>query len=184
MVFAFSFPSNSAPDISNRRFLLQIEIPPESPQPEPEPEPQSQGFNPWADHNPWAPEESVSSGWMESGSPGYSHRSYRSPDGRFTFSSTTIGGGYSSRRAAQPGETPSPFMATLDDFFQSMRVRHTDGETQRPPAMNTLPYSHAAGMREPDAMHDGFQPQDEGARHPQQFPRDPNVMQQLQSFAR
>lgn len=75
-------------------------------------------------------------------------------------------------------------MATLDDFFQSLRVGYTDEGTQRPPVMNMPPYSHTAGVREQDVMHDGFQPRDGGARRPQQFPRDPNVLQQLQSFAR
>lgn len=79
---------------------------------------------------------------------------------------------------------PPPVMGVFDDIFRSMRVRHTDEQLQGDSGMNMPPHSHAAGMREPDVMHDGFPPQDGGARRPQRFPRDPNVLQQLQSFAR
>lgn len=187
------FPSHfsSAPDVFLTAVcLLQIEIPPESPQPEREREPQSPPVNPWADHNPWAQEESArpqSFGWMESGSPGYSHRSYRSPDGRFTFSSTTIGGGYSPRQGAQPNQMLPLIVGSLDTLFQTMRATYDDDQMQRSPEMNMPPHAHAAGMREPDVMHDPFQTQDERARRPVfhegQFPRNPNGLQQLQGFA-
>ncbi|KAF3389494.1 Mitochondria fission 1 protein, partial [Penicillium rolfsii] len=176
----FSFPP---PSLSNRCFLLQIEIPPESPQPEHEAELHLPQVNPWADHNPWAHEEPTrpqASGWMESGAPGYSHRSYRSPDGRFTFSSTTIGGGYSSRQDVQPNPMLPLMVQSLDTLFRGLVGTQDIHQTQRGPGMNDSHDPHAAGMREPDVMHDPFQAQDEHARrHEGLFPRDANSPQDM-----
>ncbi|CEO60375.1 hypothetical protein PMG11_05004 [Penicillium brasilianum] len=163
-------------------FTEIIEIPPESPQPEHEAEPHSPPVNPWADHNPWAQEETLpprTSGWTETGAPGYSHRSYRSPDGRFTFSTTTIGGSYSSRNEGQPDPLPT-VIQNLGALFQGLAGTYDHHQTQRSSGMP--PRFHAAGMREPDVMHDPFQAHHERARrHEDLFSRDPNDPQHMES---
>lgn len=86
---------------------VQIEIPPDTdPEPPglntppspPRPAGLHSPFNPFVGHNPWAhgePEEHDDDDHDPFGfgsGPGFAHRAYRSPDGRFTFSSTTFGG--------------------------------------------------------------------------------------------
>ncbi|KAJ5613190.1 hypothetical protein N7510_006384 [Penicillium lagena] len=116
-------------------FTEIIEIPPEEisddpPELEPIDRTSPRHFNPLdplADHNPWARPESPDrreygdNFFAGGGSPSYSRRLYRSPDGRFTFSSTTIGGGSSPH---QGGEQPNPLVPmmvrSLDMIFQGL----------------------------------------------------------------
>ncbi|KAJ5380499.1 uncharacterized protein N7496_002927 [Penicillium cataractarum] len=121
------------------------------------------------------------SGWTEAGAPGYSHRSYRSPDGRFTFSTTTIGGSYSSRHEGQLDQLPA-VMQSIGALFQGLSGTYDHHQTQRGPGMEMPPHSHAAGMREPDVMHDRFQAHHERARrHEEYFFRDPDGPQHMES---
>ncbi|KAJ5125583.1 hypothetical protein N7476_010076 [Penicillium atrosanguineum] len=104
-------------------FTEIIEIPPDpdTPPPELEPEPRTPPINPWADHRPWGSEETAGPrpfDLMDSGSPGYSQHTYRSPDGRFTFSSTTIGGGYSSPQSTA-NAPPNPMLPMM---FESLNT--------------------------------------------------------------
>lgn len=120
------------------------------------------------------------SGWTEAGAPGYSHRSYRSPDGRFTFSTTTIGGSYSSRHDDQLGQLPA-VMQSIGALFQGLSGTYDHHQTQRGPGMEMPPHSHAAGMREPDVMHDPFQAHHERARRHEDFvSRDQNGPPQME----
>ncbi|KAJ5168486.1 uncharacterized protein N7482_004080 [Penicillium canariense] len=167
-------------------FTEIVEIPPDSPQSEREPELHSPPINPWADHNPWTREEpsaSQPSGWMDSGSPGYSHRSYRSPDGRFMFSSTTIGGGYSPRQGnAQPNAMLPLMMQSLDSLFQGLSESY-DHQGQRSPAMDHPRHPYAAGMRDHDPVQDPMHSRsitDEDAEQREGlFPRDPDGPQHM-----
>lgn len=71
---------------------------------------------------------------------------------------------------------------SLGALFQGLAGTQDNHQTQRGPGMNVPPYSHAAGMREPDVMHDPFQAQDERARrHEGLFPHDPNGPQNMAS---
>lgn len=111
-------------------FFLQIEIPPDT-DPEPPrlnapPSPPRRArthspFDPFGGHNPWAHGEPEDDDERDpfgfgAGSPGFAHRTYRSPDGRFTFSSTTFGGagpgggGGAGGAAAAAGSRSSPGM--------------------------------------------------------------------------
>jgi hypothetical protein len=74
-----------------------------------------------------------------------------------------------------------PFMMqSIDTLFQGLTGTHDIHQTQRGPGMNVHPYPHAAGMREPDVMHDQFQAEDEHARRQEGlFPRDTNGPQDM-----
>ncbi|KKK17953.1 hypothetical protein AOCH_004439 [Aspergillus ochraceoroseus] len=83
--------------------------------------------NPWMDHDPWAhqdddDDDDEPSGW-ETTNPGYgfTRRTYRSPNGRFTFSSTTYTHGFPRRPSgSQRDVTMDPLVRGIDSFFQSM----------------------------------------------------------------
>lgn len=79
-------------------------------------------MNPWADHNPWAHQEDE--GDDDTGGNIFRHRTYRSPDGRLTFSSTTFGGGFSDRAAGPPrgisGDPLMPMVRSLDTIFHGL----------------------------------------------------------------
>jgi E3 ubiquitin-protein ligase RNF115/126 len=83
---------------------------PSSPRRSPRESPRSPA-HPFLDHNPWA--DTGNTEFHEFGNGGgFSRRSYRSPDGRFAFTSTTYSRGFPSRRVRGglpdilPGEDP------------------------------------------------------------------------------
>lgn len=84
-------------------------------------------MNPWADHNPWAHEEPDDT---HGGGNGLRHRTYRSPDGRFTFSSTTFRHGFGDRSAGPPrgaAEDPlMPMVRSLDTIFHGLADTYRD----------------------------------------------------------
>jgi len=89
---------------------------------------------------------------MDSGSPGYSQRTYRSPDGRFTFSSTTIGGGYSPRQSAATA-SPNPMLPMM---FESLnRIFQGLSETYDPHNANG---SRSPGFDDPFLAHSSSSP--------------------------
>ncbi|KAJ5190581.1 uncharacterized protein N7498_009566 [Penicillium cinerascens] len=161
-------------------FTEIIEIPPDpdTPPPEQDPEPRTPPINPWADHNPWDRDEAAGPrpfGFMDSGSPGYSQHTYRSPDGRFTFSSTTIGGGYSSRQSAATAPTnpllPMMFEG-LNALFQGLQETHEPHEA-RSPGLDDPFMAHSSswpnidpGVSNAHAGHEGLFPRDTDRAQP------------------
>lgn len=114
---------------SDKKMGLQIEIPPDT-TPEPSSHvdrPSRVGINPWEDQNPWA-EEGPADTDRFLGGPGFSRHTYRSPDGRFTFSTTTYSGGFPGGFLGQPtspgGPLPEdplmPVMRSLDTIFNGL----------------------------------------------------------------
>lgn len=116
---------------ANFSSVLQIEIPPDTAPDPPEEDPSipphertrpRPPLNPWADHNPWAHEEPEPD--FFGGGNGFRHRTYRSPDGRFTFSSTTFGSGFPDRPAGPPRGVPGdplmPMVRSLDTIFHGL----------------------------------------------------------------
>ncbi|KAJ5776589.1 uncharacterized protein N7511_001600 [Penicillium nucicola] len=102
-------------------FTEIVEIPPDIPtdNPQERASPMSQPRNPWADHNPWSIDEDFATTSREF--PTGFHRTYRSPDGRFTFSSTTVGGGLSSSPRAYGPSTGIPMMMqNFDSLFREL----------------------------------------------------------------
>lgn len=113
---------------------------------------------------------------MDSGSPGYSQHTYRSPDGRFTFSSTTLGGGFSTRQSAtnRPPNPALPMMfESLNTLFRGL------SETYDPH------HPHGArspGFDDPFAAHSSNWPNadsDDPAEHEGLFPRNADRAQPM-----
>ncbi|CAK96392.1 uncharacterized protein An02g02180 [Aspergillus niger] len=118
-------------------FTEIIEIPPD---PDAEPPPSfhrppsppaadnARSPNPWADHNPWAHQEEdddIDHGWGPGHGNGFTHRTYRSPDGRFTFSTTTythgLRGGSPPTQQRQANPDPlMPMVQGLDSIFHGL----------------------------------------------------------------
>lgn len=126
---------------ANRRY--QIEIPPDtedsSSRPTNDSPPREENnqpnVNPWADHNPWANEEGYG-GDDNTWRPGFSRRTYRSPDGRFTFTTTTTlgGGGFHMGRSMDQRQMPIdpliPVVRSLDTIFHGLADTYRHGQNQ------------------------------------------------------
>lgn len=128
----------------NSDFTEIIEIPPDTEEPprhatpppaSPHRERTFPPVNPFANHNPWTHDDEDDYDTHGFGSsPGFAHRAYRSPDGRFTFSSTTFNGsgGFSSgggfggppRSAGygtdEFGDPLMPMVRRLDTIFHGL----------------------------------------------------------------
>ena len=150
---------------SNR---LQIEIPPDDSPPEPYIEHDSPPANPWESHNPWPQEDLPRAyGFMDATSPGsprYSQHTYRSPDGRFVFSSTSVRGGFSSRQAnPQPDPAVPMLFEGLGSIFQTLT---NTAYNQRAP--------RGASAMDPFDTDHGIEEYDDPPEH---FPREPDAPQ-------
>lgn len=137
-------------------------------------------MNPWADHNPWGRDESAGPrpfDFMDS-SPGYSQRTYRSPDGRFTFSSTTIGRGYPRQSTSSAAQTPIlPMMLeSLNTIFRGLSETYDphNPHGSRSPGFDNPFMAHSSSP--PD--HDPAGP-DAHAGHEGLFPRDTDRAQPM-----
>ncbi|PLB40165.1 putative RING finger domain protein [Aspergillus candidus] len=102
----------------------EVPDPPEAFPEEPRPPPRRANTNPWADHNPWAHQDDDPDEWGPGD--GLRTHNYRSPDGRFTFTSTTFNGGFGPQRSggqrsrqAQP-DPLMPVMWGLDRIFHGL----------------------------------------------------------------
>ncbi|KAJ5959697.1 uncharacterized protein N7479_006847 [Penicillium vulpinum] len=76
--------------------------------------------NPWIDHNPWEQDtqEQQGPGLFGSGTPPYTFsRTYRSPDGRFSFSSTTVDSRFPS---GQRNDGPNPMVPMMMQSFDTL----------------------------------------------------------------
>ncbi|KAJ5550529.1 hypothetical protein N7535_001528 [Penicillium sp. DV-2018c] len=134
-------------------FTEIIEIPPETPsEASASPQPDSSSAprpNPWRDHNPWEQEESYpsqGSGISGNASPPYSSfRTYRSPDGRFSFSSATFEAGTSSGQRNTDANPMVPMMMhSFDAILQGLmepnpRTYRGYGEESLDPHSSTAP---------------------------------------------
>ncbi|PYI25041.1 hypothetical protein BP00DRAFT_452489 [Aspergillus indologenus CBS 114.80] len=128
-------------------FTEIVEIPPDpdeeppltSDRPDSASSPRSAGspLNPWADHDPWAaqgdhdrndgnqPRDSGVAGG------GYQHRTYRSPDGRFTFSTTTYThgfGGQSPSTQTTSNLDPLSMVQSMDNIFRGLTSTYQNRE--------------------------------------------------------
>ncbi|KAL4887838.1 hypothetical protein BDV59DRAFT_196949 [Aspergillus ambiguus] len=75
--------------------------------------------NPWANHNPWAHYDDDRDSWDPGN--GYRYNSYRSPDGRFSFTSTTYTHGSSPHRSrGMPADPLMPMVRGLDTIFNGL----------------------------------------------------------------
>ncbi|KAJ5991411.1 hypothetical protein N7499_003827 [Penicillium canescens] len=93
-------------------FTEIVEIPPDIPPDSPPEHAASLSqprVSPWGDHNPWGIDEELP-GTPSRDIPSGFHRTYTSPDGRFTFSSTTLGTGHSSSPRAYGSNAGIPMM--------------------------------------------------------------------------
>ncbi|OOF99451.1 hypothetical protein ASPCADRAFT_203217 [Aspergillus carbonarius ITEM 5010] len=165
-------------------FTEIIEIPPD-PDADPPPDrppsapaPGSARPNPWADHNPWAHQEEdddLDPGWEPGNGSGngngFTHRTYRSPDGRFTFSTTTYTHGFP--RRSPPSQRPvndplMPMVQGLDSIFNGLastyRQQNTAGSTSSQPHIRDRDRGRTLGSFEFDIEADGRR-QDDGL-HP------------------
>ncbi|OJJ47210.1 hypothetical protein ASPZODRAFT_15887 [Penicilliopsis zonata CBS 506.65] len=125
-------------------FTEIIEIPPEETHPDPSPinltppprqeRRQQTPINTLADHNPWADDHETDP-YLSTGSrgSGFSRHTYRSPDGRFTFTSTTYNGGFPPGRGMMTGDPLMlPMVRSLDTIFHGL------ADTYHPEARSPL----------------------------------------------
>ncbi|PLB55764.1 hypothetical protein P170DRAFT_433256 [Aspergillus steynii IBT 23096] len=132
-------------------FTEIIEIPPDTEAPDPPEEAPGDRFsppvNPFANHNPWAstghdePSDDFfggpGGGRRGSSGNGFSHRTYRSPDGRFTFSSTTYSSGFPRRQSTDPqgnlqNDPLMPMVRGLDTIFHGLANTYQQTDPHRP----------------------------------------------------
>ncbi|KAJ5387528.1 hypothetical protein N7509_010069 [Penicillium cosmopolitanum] len=86
-------------------------------------------INPFTDHNPWAQDQespphpgSAAYDPMDFAFPGYSHHTYRSPDGRFSFSSSTIRGSFPPRQGAGGGGGAGAYSNPMIPMLQTLQT--------------------------------------------------------------
>ncbi|KAF9890711.1 hypothetical protein FE257_005577 [Aspergillus nanangensis] len=110
-------------------FTEIIEIPPDPEEDVPDPPTSVPGerpdspANPWANHNPWANQNDDPDPWDPGN--GYRHHSYRSPDGRFSFSTTTYTHGFTPSQSPRsqrerPMDPMMPMVRGLDTIFHGL----------------------------------------------------------------
>lgn len=107
--------------------------------------------------------------FMEAPSPGYAHRTYRSPDGRFTFSSTTVNSrsefGWSTR---QPSDHPDSMLPAMVQGFDAI----LRGMLNPPPFYHT-PHRRSPGLDDPFDPHlPGWSETDDHTGYEELRPRD------------
>ncbi|THC92049.1 hypothetical protein EYZ11_008487 [Aspergillus tanneri] len=117
---------------------LQIEIPPDPDAPDHPPDhPPDPPHNPWAHHNPWDQDGEDDQTYDDDPS-GFTHHTYRSPDGRFTFSSTTYSHGLPRRRQSShpqgnmPIDPLMPMVRGLDTIFHGLANTYQQTSALRP----------------------------------------------------
>ncbi|KAF7585241.1 hypothetical protein BBP40_011600 [Aspergillus hancockii] len=152
-------------------FTEIIEIPPDTEVPDPPtsvPEDRSHSppHNSWRHHNPWAHQEADEDPHDWDPGNGYRHRTYRSPDGRFTFSSTTYTHGFSPRRSSgqhNPADPLIPMVRGLDSIFHGLADTYRQTEYRQPGDRDA-----AQGQGQGQGM-DGGQNQAHGLQGPREF---------------
>ncbi|CRG83919.1 Mitochondria fission 1 protein [Talaromyces islandicus] len=114
-------------------------LPPFSSRPSRSPRPPDDSRYGILDHNPWQNVGDDNDEQDNGNGPRYSSRSYRSPDGRFTMTRTTItsgmpGGRRRSMGSPEPFAAPDPLMQTIGSFFQEIAGAYgTRGRDVRTP---------------------------------------------------
>ncbi|PYH80704.1 hypothetical protein BO82DRAFT_285662 [Aspergillus uvarum CBS 121591] len=125
-------------------FTEIVEIPPDpdeapsltSDRPDSAASPRSAGspLNPWADHNPWAAQgdhDRNDGNQLRDSGGGFQHRTYRSPDGRFTFSTTTYThgfGGQSPSTQTTSNLDPLLMVQNMDNIFRGLTSTYHNRE--------------------------------------------------------
>ncbi|KAI9044098.1 putative RING finger domain protein [Aspergillus affinis] len=147
-------------------FTEIIEIPPDTEAPDPPEEAPEDRFTPpvnsFANHNPWAStgvddfQDRFSGGNRGTGNDsgnGFSHRTYRSPDGRFTFSSTTYSSGLPRRSTDPQGNMQNdplmPMVRGLDTIFHGLANTYQQTDPHRPAGQQPW-----GGRQRPWHLHD------------------------------
>ncbi|KAJ5928455.1 RING finger domain protein [Penicillium verhagenii] len=155
-------------------FTEIIEIPPDNVSPEPLIEPDSTPAEPWENDNPWSQEDLPRTfGFMNSPSPSsprYSQHTYRSPGGQFTFTSTSVRGGYSNRHGTTPMNPAMPMMMQgLGSILQALSETGADHRGPRAGAMDPF-HPDSPGWDDHDRH--GVNESDDP---PEMYPRDANA---------
>lgn len=114
---------------------------------------------------------------MDSPATGYAHRTYRSPDGRFSFSSTTINGsgefGWSSRRSVNhPNSGFSAMLHGLDVALRGMAETYDPPPHRRSPGPEDPFDPHLPGWSAMDdyTSHEGLRPRNTDRPQPRAPP--------------
>lgn len=157
-------------------FTEIVEIPPELPS-EGSPShradsPSPPRVNPWMDHNPWErdTQERQSPGLLGSDAPPYSSlRTYRSPDGRFSFSSATLDTGMP---AGQRNNRPNPMVPMMMQSFDAILQNLMEPNPRGYRGFGEDPF-HPQSSTSPDWLEDDHLT----GHHPGLFPRNADAAQ-------
>lgn len=124
------------------------------------------------DHNPWErdTQERQIPGFLESETPPYSSlRTYRSPDGRFSFSSATLDTGMP---AGQRNNGPNPMVPMMMQSFDTILQNLMEPNPRGYRGFGEDPF-HPQSSTSPDWLEDDHLT----GRHPGLFPRNADAAQ-------
>ncbi|CAI7603622.1 unnamed protein product [Penicillium pancosmium] len=156
-------------------------------------------INPFTDHNPWAQDQespphpgSAAYDPMDFAFPGYSHHTYRSPDGRFSFSSSTVRGSFPPRQGAGGGGAGAysnpmiPMLQTLQTILGDISDAHdNDHHNPHNPHHHHTEQQYGNRSPRPEESSRRYSPDpdptsiDEYAEFEGLFPRDSNRPQRM-----
>lgn len=144
---------------------------PSSLSPRPPHSPRSPTRNPFLDHNPWADTPDDESQGFGNG-PRISRQSYRSPDGRVTFTSTTFTTGMGGRHRSPGSPEPyaaEPLLRTVGSIFQELAGTYNTQNRHVPPPDREDPWE-TPGATRGAYLHGGLWPRDTESPQPQTVP--------------
>ncbi|CAI7651374.1 unnamed protein product [Penicillium crustosum] len=156
-------------------FTEIVEIPPELPSegsPSHRADSPPPRANPWMDHNPWErdTQERQIPGFLGSETPPYSSlRTYRSPDGRFSFSSATLETGMP---AGQRNNGPNPMVPMMMQSFDTILQNLMEPNPRGYRGFGEDPF-HPQSSTSPDWLEDDHLT----GHHPGLFPRNADAAQ-------
>ncbi|KAK5798394.1 hypothetical protein VI817_004684 [Penicillium citrinum] len=180
----------------NPEVFAQIE---ESSPPERDSFPRSPPLNAFSNHNPWSEEEAAAAAEeedspshhasaaynpMDFAFPGFSHHTYRSPDGRFNFSGTTVRGSFPLRQGGTYSNPMIPMLQTLQTILGDMSETHDTESNSNQHQDHHSPHRHQRSSRfeasprqqSPDPDHTGL---DQFVEFGELFPRNSDRPQRM-----
>lgn len=177
-----------------------VQIIEESSPPERDSFPRSPPLNAFSNHNPWSEEEAAAAAAEEEDSPshhasaaynpmdfafpGFSHHTYRSPDGRFNFSGTTVRGSFPLRQGGTYSNPMIPMLQTLQTILGDMSETHDTESNSNQHQDHHSPHRHQRSSRfeasprqqSPDPDHTGL---DQFVEFGELFPRNSDRPQRM-----
>ncbi|CAG7952763.1 unnamed protein product [Penicillium olsonii] len=136
--------------ICHSDFTEIVEIPPETPEPQRSRSQESVSPNPWGDNSPWEEEDNRPAGFL-GGSPHYNaFRTYRSPDGRFQFSSATFNPRSNDQQRAVPDPVGSMLIHNISSILETLAEPHE----RRPGGVRGMGENPFLSSTDPDWLHD------------------------------